>query len=123
MNICPAAAISMETDSEGFRMPVIDSGKCVDCGMCRKVCPSLNGESSNSGTPEIYGISADPDTLYDSSSGGAFTLLAEEMLKRGGAVAGAAYDKDFGVHHVIITDMDRGVSRSRLLGGKRGRRP
>ena len=104
MNICPAAAISMETDSEGFRMPVIDSVKCVDCGMCRKVCPSLNGKSSNSVTPEIYGISADPDTLYDSSSGGAFTLLAEEMLKRGGAVAGAAYDKDFGVHHVIITD-------------------
>ena len=104
MNICPAAAISMKTDGEGFRMPIIDREKCVDCGMCRKVCPSLNAVYDNSDTPEIYGISADPDTLYDSSSGGAFTLLAEEILRRGGAVAGAAYDEDFGVHHVIITD-------------------
>lgn len=38
-NICPKGAISMIADNEGFKYPQIDNEKCIDCGMCQKVCP------------------------------------------------------------------------------------
>ena len=37
-NICPKSAISMEEDTEGFLIPIIDQNLCVECGKCRSVC-------------------------------------------------------------------------------------
>ena len=37
--ICPRKAIDMQIDSEGFRYPVIDDKKCIECGLCMKKCP------------------------------------------------------------------------------------
>lgn len=35
---CPAGAIRMEPDEEGFLYPVIDGEKCIRCGRCLSVC-------------------------------------------------------------------------------------
>lgn len=35
---CPAGAISMVKDQEGFKYPVIDEEKCVKCFKCIDVC-------------------------------------------------------------------------------------
>lgn len=40
--ICPKDAITMQADLEGFKYPVIDKNKCIDCGLCCKVCPLEN---------------------------------------------------------------------------------
>ena len=45
-NICPKGAISMEVGSDGFKYPVIDSDKCVNCGLCKKTCPVLNTKNN-----------------------------------------------------------------------------
>lgn len=37
--ICPASAISMEEDDEGFLYPKINPSICVKCYVCQKVCP------------------------------------------------------------------------------------
>lgn len=37
-----------------------------------------------------------------SSSGGIFTLIAELIIDKGGAVFGAAFDGDFNVHHISV---------------------
>ena len=42
--VCPRDAIEMAEDSEGFRYPRVDPEKCIDCGLCRKVCPILNNQ-------------------------------------------------------------------------------
>ncbi|NLC68529.1 MAG: 4Fe-4S dicluster domain-containing protein, partial [Clostridiaceae bacterium] len=42
-NICPKQCISMEEDKDGFSYPVIDKDKCIDCGLCVKVCPFADG--------------------------------------------------------------------------------
>ncbi|MBQ3171924.1 MAG: 4Fe-4S binding protein, partial [Mailhella sp.] len=34
---CPASAISMKEDAEGFLSPVVDESLCTGCGLCRKV--------------------------------------------------------------------------------------
>lgn len=44
LNVCPHAAIMMVRDHEGFDYPSIYSDKCVDCGLCVKVCPVLHYE-------------------------------------------------------------------------------
>jgi formate hydrogenlyase subunit 6/NADH:ubiquinone oxidoreductase subunit I len=38
-NICPAKAICMKMDNEGFFYPVIDVEKCLRCFKCVSVCP------------------------------------------------------------------------------------
>lgn len=41
-NSCNHGALTMQHNEEGFLMPHVDESKCVDCGLCDKVCPHLN---------------------------------------------------------------------------------
>lgn len=43
-NICPAKAITMDADEEGFLYPAVDRQKCVECGLCEKY--ALSGTKS-----------------------------------------------------------------------------
>ena len=53
--------------------------------------------------PECYSfITSDEDILMKSSSGGVFSLLADEVFKRGGVVVGGAWKDDLTVGHIII---------------------
>jgi len=36
--ICPANAIIMEFDEEGFLYPIVDVSKCIGCFKCLSVC-------------------------------------------------------------------------------------
>lgn len=106
MHSCPVGAITMETDEEGFKYPVIDLKKCVNCGTCRRICPFNNKyeRKDTLKTPEIYAVkNKDETTRISSSSGGAFSALAEHVLNAGGVVYGAAFDNEFAVKHVKIT--------------------
>ena len=121
-NICPTGAISMKVNAEGFLEPVVDEEKCISCGKCKKVCPSVNNQYPNSQNPDIYAFSAEEKLLYNSSSGGVFTFLAEYILRLGGYVVGAAYDSQFRVNHVFIhdiEDLDK-IRRSKYLQSSTG---
>ena len=39
MNVCAHGAIEMKENGEGFVFPAKNNDKCVDCGLCEKVCP------------------------------------------------------------------------------------
>lgn len=41
------------------------------------------------------------DVRWNSTSGGAYTALAEVMLKQGGYVSGAIYNEDFSVRNYV----------------------
>ncbi len=101
-SVCPYGCISMEPDNEGFRRPVIDAGRCVECGLCSKACPVLNTPSTTR-LPLAYAAKSKDETVRSvSTSGGVFTLLAEHILEQGGVVFGAAYDADFKVEHRMV---------------------
>ncbi len=99
--ICPAHCIRMVPDRNGFRYPIIDSAACIGCGACERTCPVLNDiPKSSSASAEAYAAySLDEPMRMQSSSGGVFTEIAKTVLSKGGAVYGAAYDKDFNVYH------------------------
>ena len=44
--ICSKQAISMHEDEKGFVYPIIDEDKCIECGMCEKVCAFSNFKSN-----------------------------------------------------------------------------
>lgn len=41
-NACPKKCIEMQFDDEGFLYPVVDSTRCIECGLCTRVCPIQN---------------------------------------------------------------------------------
>ena len=53
--------------------------------------------------PKAFALKAKDDTLrLNSSSGGAFTLIAQSVLNRGGVVFGASFDENLNVAHTFI---------------------
>ena len=102
-NRCPISCIKMFFDSEGFRYPNINKDKCINCGLCEKVCPVLKRENNESKTLTFnLAINKDEKIRIDSSSGGIFHLLAENIISKGGSVYAVKYDKDFNVIHSKI---------------------
>lgn len=70
---------------------------------------------AGTGTRCIALINSDPGELMASSSGGAFSILARDVLARGGAVYGHAFDGDL---HVVCTRVDSVGGLARLRGSK-----
>lgn len=107
-NICPHGCIAMVPDGEGFSYPQIDSAKCVSCGLCQRACPVLRPVRGTQDPPAAWAVRArDTDLRLKSSSGGAFSLLAEDVLAGGGAVFGAAMTPDcMGTRHVMAEDAE-----------------
>ena len=90
---CPAKAITMQPDvDEGFLYPVVDESKCINCGKCLKVCEDVSFYQE---PQKIYACWSKDDNLRArSSSGGIFSLLAEQVLSQDGAVCAVGYSDD-----------------------------
>lgn len=100
MSGCPKDAITMERDKEGFAYPAVDGGKCVRCGHCTAICPILH-EREPKPLPAVFAAWNRDDAIRkDSTSGGAFTALADHVLESGGVVFGAAMDGKQRLRHV-----------------------
>ncbi len=98
---CPQQCIHVETDPEGFYRPSVETEQCVDCGLCESSCPIMHPLTIRAHEPVAYAAYSLNSTLrMDSSSGGIFSELAQEVLKQHGAVFGAAYDDNFKVIHI-----------------------
>lgn len=94
----------MELDREGFHYPDVDQARCLDCGKCGEICPAAQQVSSGEG--RIYALRCnDEELLQKSTSGGAFSLLAQEVTGEGGLVCGACFDERFSVRHVLSQDV------------------
>lgn len=118
-DVCPKGAISFQTDEEGFLYPKVDLAKCVDCGLCEKVCPQLHAEAlKHNEWAEPKSLAAVHKNLvirFDSTSGGAFSALANVIYRKGGFVGGAVWGEDFSIHQVIS---DKKVDLPRLRSSK-----
>lgn len=90
MNVCPKNAIRMAEDEVGFVYPEIDQNLCIGCGACKKACGYQMQPMMQKSEAVYAAASNDDNLLRKSASGGAFAVLAENVLKKGGVVYGAA---------------------------------
>ena len=106
-NKCPKGAISMKANKEGFLHPEIDSNLCVECGACEKACPGLAPANNFGNKPQAFIVQHKNDTIrFQSTSGGAFTAIAEEIINRGGVVFGAAMTDELTVKHISVNTVE-----------------
>lgn len=104
---CPKGCISMERDTEGFLYPKANTDICIECGLCEKVCPVLKPYDVPDSLPDSYvGMVGDEKLRGDSSSGGVFTVLATDIINKGGCVFGACFNDDWTVSHKCISNID-----------------
>lgn len=99
VQICPKQCIRMQEDGEGFLYPLVDVDMCVDCKLCGKVCPVINQNEPRRPLRVYAAKHIDEDIRLNSSSGGVFTLFAEQVIAEGGVVFGARFDESWQVVH------------------------
>ncbi len=110
-NICPQKAINMVADLEGFLYPVIDQKLCIDCGLCRRVCPFLKEVVIQDKLIDrlIYAVKhKNIEVRKTSTSGGVYTAISDYFLKKSGIVYGVKFDNKFdAIHSKAITAEER----------------
>lgn len=117
-SICPKDAISMIPDIMGFKYPKVDTSKCIECGLCEKVCAFNDNydKSLNLKEPEIYAARhKDIHEIETSRSGATFIAISDYVLDNGGIVYGVGYKDHFKVVHKRATTKDE---RNEFKGSK-----
>lgn len=90
-NICPKNAIDMIKDEFGNVYPKINEDRCINCGLCKKVCPQLKEELDFREPITAYAMyNKDSEKRKASTSGGAATTFYENILKNNGVVYGVS---------------------------------
>lgn len=108
VSICPKQCIEMESDKEGFFYPKIAESLCINCGLCERKCPVIYHQNKIQLPLKVYAAkNPDIEIRMKSSSGGIFTLLAEQVLEEGGVVFGARFDKHWEVIHDYIESKEK----------------
>lgn len=107
VNCCTKDALTMREDEEGFEYPWCDTQKCNNCNLCEIACPVYNDKFTKLEVQEAYAVwSLDKEIRRTSTSGGAFTEIAQYVLSVGGVVAGAAYNEKSEVYHCLVENIN-----------------
>ena len=105
--VCPRQAISMGRNEKGFLVPIISYEKCINCGMCEKVCHQKNTVSSFVTTQMVLAAKNKSDEeRLKSSSGGVFLLIAKLILEEKGVVYASAFDNCNVVKYIRATSIE-----------------
>lgn len=108
-NRCPAKAIEMIEDEEGFRVPSVDYEKCLNCRICELKCPlSMVKYADMELLPKAVLVrNREKERLQQVASGGiCFTLSDYFVRVLHGFVCGAVFDEDYSVKHIVTNSMD-----------------
>lgn len=97
---CPKQCISWTTKEFNFRYPQVDEAACINCGLCEKACPIDKELKAPTAQKAYAAVHKDSSVLKKSTSGGAFTALADTIFSQGGVVYGAAMLNDMQVKHI-----------------------
>lgn len=119
---CPKRCFSWTEREFGFRYPQIDKDACVNCGQCEKVCPIDKALEVSAEQKAYAAVHKDDEVLAKSTSGGAFTAIADAVFAQGGIVYGAAMLDGMQVKHIRTSGKDdfEGLRSSKYLQSDTG---
>lgn len=103
---CPKQCISMNEDEQGFLYPHVDVSKCIECGLCEKVCPVINQAEERFPKVAYAARNKNEDIQMNSSSGGIFYNLAKSVIEEDGVVFGAKFNEKWEVVHDFTETVD-----------------
>ena len=104
VQVCNHRAIRMVEDHEGFRYPIVDSSACIECGLCEKVCQYNDMPPKHHDEKYVFGgYNINSEVRFESTSGGAFSAIAETFCDENYVIFGAKAD-GINVFHTFITD-------------------
>lgn len=109
MAVCPVHAIRFIEDERGHIYPSINQDTCIDCGKCRRFCPSINPVPRNQ-TPlqSMACWTKNRDSRLISTSGGMSYELSRAFVQKGGFFVGVIWDSDEdNAKHVITDQLDK----------------
>lgn len=112
---CPMQCISVKPDNEGFLYPEVDGEKCINCGLCNKVCPFQNPFEERNIDEVFASFSKNDEVRLSSSSGGVFSILAEKIFSENGVVFGARFDDNW----QVVIDCAEKKDELRLFKGSK----
>jgi ferredoxin len=92
VNACASHCISMKEDALGCLYPEINEKKCLNCNLCRKVCPSLKTLPFQYPGKCYASWITDKKKRKICASGGIGTAISEYVLRHEGVVFGSRYD-------------------------------
>lgn len=104
--ICPKGAIKIELNEYGFYQPKINENKCINCGLCTKVCiDNIKNKTNELNRKENYiAVTKNKKILDKSSSGGIAYIISKKFIENGYPICGVQYNKFKEIaEHVIIT--------------------
>lgn len=114
-SICGKSAITLKEDALGFLYPMINKEKCVDCGLCWKICPN-NSDIPMAIPMDCYvGYAVNKKEQLSSSSGGVASAVGRYFVKSGGVVYGCSADSIDDIGHIRV---DNEHDLTKLKGSK-----
>lgn len=103
---CPKDAITMVLDREGFLKPRINAYKCIDCGLCQKVCPLKNQTLyPEAGNARLF-YHSDRKWRMSASSSGAFEAVCRVWVHNQEFSIFGCVLEGFRAYHLEIQDWD-----------------
>jgi len=94
-SICPKKCIIMSEDDLGFIYPIIDEKKCIKCGLCDNVCPSIYHVNLNKPKTVYASWNINHNIRKDSTSGGVASAFYNYIIKEGGICYGVVFDSEY----------------------------
>ena len=106
INRCPVSCISVTQNGIGHVYVKVDEERCINCVICRKICPANGYEALNKPMDTYAAWSLDENEHKSSSSGGLATLLSRKTIAQGGVVYGCSSVCTDQVKHIRIDCLD-----------------
>lgn len=91
VSVCPRQAIEKQTDLLGRPMPKVNEKQCINCGLCKKVCPVVSGIEFRK-PKACYAAWNKSDTDRSTcASGGIATGFGRTVIEQEGVVFGTSF--------------------------------
>lgn len=110
--VCAKDAITIHLNEDGFYRPYLDADKCVDCGLCVKVCYKFDHDVKTTNEEEMNRIIVKSaqykqnELLDKVTSGGVADALAKELVKQGYICIGVVYkDERHRAEHTVASSV------------------